>query len=235
MNLFKCYIIRLKNHPLSEKIAQESKDQAKKFNIDAELFDGVYGDEADAHYEITQVPRPRKKFKKGREGVIGCFFSHYYLWKKCAEENIPFLILEHDGYIIKEIPANIFNQFDDVLKLDSFDPYSKNYVNTLENEEDLKVVKYHNADAKNPVKIGTGNYFKGAYAYILKPQGAKKLIEFIHKNESGIGHRPADQQIGDAVLNTWVIVPSLARLHPFYSLDCNIKSASLTKNLTKAI
>jgi glycosyl transferase family 25 len=233
MSFIKCYIIRLKDHPLSEKIALETKIQAKKFNINAEFFDGIYGDEVETHYQITQVPKPKKSLKKGKPGVLGCFFSHYYLWKKCVEENVPFLILEHDGYMIQPLPDDILDKFDDILKLDRCDPYSSDYNNIIsrENSLDFKIEKYYNDDAKNPAKIGTGNYFKGAYAYILKPQGARKLINFIHKNELGIGHRTADQQIGDAVLNTWVTIPSLARLHPYYSIDENIKSASLTKNL----
>jgi GR25 family glycosyltransferase involved in LPS biosynthesis len=232
MNLFKCYIIRLKDHPFSEKIALETKTQAKKFNIDAEFFDGIYGNEVETHYRITQVPRPRKNLKKGRLGVLGCFFSHYYLWKKCVKENIPFLILEHDGYIIKPIPDDILDKFDDVLKLDRCDPYSGDYNTVLNKEKDFKLIveKYWNKDAKNPAKIGTGNYFKGAYVYLLKPEGAKKLLDFIHKNKTGIGHRTADQQIGDAVLNTHTTIPSLARLHPFYSINDNLKTMSLTVN-----
>jgi glycosyl transferase family 25 len=232
MQLFKCFIIRLKGHPLSEKMAKECQDQAKKFNVDADFFNGINGNDADKHYETTKVPRPKKKIKKGRPGVLGCFFSHYYLWKECIKENIPFLILEHDGYIIKEIPEDIFDKFDDILKLDRCDPYSKDYNRMLEEEYNtaLKVEKYWNPNAKNPDKIGTGNYFQGTWAYLIKPEGAKKLIEFIHQNKSGIGHRPSDQQIGDAVLNTWTTIPSLARLHPFYSIDGNIKSASLTGN-----
>jgi GR25 family glycosyltransferase involved in LPS biosynthesis len=228
----KAFIIYLQGHQHSEKMALESQAQAKKFNINAGLFPGVNGLDAERHYQITKVPRPKKKLKKGRPGVLGCFFSHYYLWKACSEQSDSFLILEHDGFIIKNIPENITDDFDDVLKLDACDPYSSDYNNILEQEShlDLLIKKYWNRDAKNPVKIGTGNYFKGAYAYILKPQGAKKLINFIHKNESGIGHRTADQQIGDTVLNTWVTVPSLARLHPFYSINDNLKSMSLTGN-----
>ena len=93
----------------------------------------------------------------------------------------------------------------------------------------IRVEKYKHISSKDITKIGTGNYFKGAYSYILKPQGAEKLINFVHNSKTG--HRPADQQIGDAVLNTWVTVPTVARLHPFYSIGNNIKSASLTQNL----
>ena len=230
---YKTHIIRLKGHEHSEKMALECQAQAKKFGIDAQMFDGIYGTEAEMHYSITGVPRPKKNLKKGRSGVLGCFFSHYYLWKECWLQNKPFLILEHDGYIIRDIPNDIIDKFEDVLKLDPCDPFGSSYNSEIEDglkKDTINIKKYINPTPKNPEKIKTGNYFKGAYAYMLKPTGAKKLLDFIHQNKSGIGHRTADQQIGDAVLNTWTTTPTVARLHPFYSEGNNLKTASLTGN-----
>lgn len=228
----KTFIIRLSKNEHSCKMAKECKDQAVKFGIDAEYFEAINGLEADKHYKLTGVPKPKKALKKGRAGVLGCFFSHYYLWKMCAEQTEPYCILEHDGYFLKPITNEVLDKFDDVLKLDNCDPYSPNYNQILEEQKNQQMIikKYINPAPKALHKIGTGNYFKGAYSYILKPNGAKKLIKFIHENKNGLGHRPADQQIGDAVLHTWVITPTIARLHPFYSLDNNIKTASLTSN-----
>jgi GR25 family glycosyltransferase involved in LPS biosynthesis len=82
----------------------------------------------------------------------------------------------------------------------------------------------------NPIKVvkyGLQDYFKGAYSYIIKPHAAKKLINFINVN----GHRPADQQINSRIVNLKTTVPTIARLHPFYSIDNNIETASLTRNL----
>lgn len=228
----KAYIIRLSTNLHSCQMAHECKIQAEKFGIDVEYFEAINGIDADIHYEKTGVPKPKKSFKKGRAGVLGCFFSHYYLWKKCEETNESFIILEHDGYVIKPIPDTVLDEFTDVLKLDRLDPYSKNYNELIDAESLLPVSiqKYINTSPKNIEKIGTGNYFKGAYSYILKPSGAKKLLKFIHENKNEKGHRPADQQIGDLVLNTWTTVPTLVRLHPFYSIEDNIKTASLTGN-----
>jgi GR25 family glycosyltransferase involved in LPS biosynthesis len=213
-------------------MAKECKDQAEMFGINAEYFEAINGKDAERHYNLTGVPRPAKALKKGRIGVLGCFFSHYYLWQTCIQQDIPYLILEHDGYMIREIPNNICNQFTDVLKLDRCDPFSSTYNDVIEEEKSkpFSIEKYVNPSPKAIHKIGTGNYFKGAYSYIIKPSGARKLINFIHKNENEKGHRPADQQIGDAVLDTWTTVPTVARLHPFYSVGTNLKTASLTGN-----
>lgn len=232
MQAFKCFIIRLEENDHSCQMAAECKKQASKFGIEAEYFKAINGLDVEQHYIETQVPRPKKKFKKGKPGVLGCFFSHYYLWKMCAEQTEPYCILEHDGYFIKPLTKKIIDSFDDVLKLDNNDPYSSKYNKTIEDEMnyDVQIKKYINPAPKALHKIGTGNYFKGAYSYVIKPSGAKKLLDFIHLNENGLGHRPADQQIGDGILNTWVTIPTIARLHPFYSEGTNLKTASLTGN-----
>jgi glycosyl transferase family 25 len=103
----KAFIITLKSNQHSYNIARECINQAKKFGIEVDFFDAINGKDFEEHYEKTGIPRPKKKFKKGRLGVLGCFFSHYYLWKKCIEENVPFIILEHDGFFIKKLPENV--------------------------------------------------------------------------------------------------------------------------------
>lgn len=224
----KAYIIRLKENKHSCNMAKDCFDQAILHGLSPVYFDAIDGNDVKFHYEKTGI-LPKRKMKKGRIGVLGCFFSHYYLWVKCIETNTPFVILEHDGYMMKSLPFDILDTFEDVLKLDRCDPYSNSYNKVLEEESTLQlsIEKYTNLQNKNPDKIGTGNYFKGAYAYIVKPSGAKKLINHIKKN----GHVPADQQIGDWVVDTRTTIPSLARLHPFYAIGNNIRSESLTRNL----
>jgi len=226
----KTYIIRLEENPHSCRMAQECFDQAVKVGLTPEYFKAINGLDAKKHYELTGI-QAKKKLKKGKLGVLGCFFSHYYIWQECIKIKKPILVLEHDGFMLRPLPENIVHQFNDVLKLDRLDPYSNSYNRSIEEEAglDLRIEKYVNLSPKNPVKLGTGNYFKGAYAYIIKPQGAHKLVQHIRKE----GHITADQQIGDWVLETNTTVPSVARLHPFYSEGSNIKTHSLTSNLGK--
>jgi GR25 family glycosyltransferase involved in LPS biosynthesis len=228
----KTFIIRLEENEHSCTMAKDCYDQAKKHGLKPEYFKAVNGKDWKKHYLQTAI-KPARKFKKGRLGVRGCFFSHYYLWLDCIKTGIPYVILEHDGYILKPFGNSILDQFDDVLKLDRLDPYSKSYNDRLEEEKTLplEIQKYTNLSPKNPHKIGTGNYFKGAYAYIIKPHAAYKLVKHIRQN----GHVTADQQIGDWIVDTRTTVPSLARLHPFYSVGNNIKTHSLTQGLGGSI
>jgi hypothetical protein len=53
---------------------------------------------------------------------------------------------------------------------------------------------------------------RGAYGYIIKPHAAKKIVEWISVN----GFVPADNQIGDALVDIQVVSPTIVRLHPAY-------------------
>lgn len=227
----KAFIIRLKDNLISEKYASECVAKAKYFNIDVSLFDAINGNEYETHLANLKI-KPRYKFKKHRTGVYGCFLSHYYLWKQCVLDNQPYLILEHDGYFIRPLPDDVLSHFDDVLKLDNLDPYSKNYNRQLEStqQNDLEYFAYNNPTPKTSVdkhgnsKHGTGNYLKGAYSYIIKPHAANKIIEWIRLH----GFVPADQQIGNNIVDIKVVTPTIVRLHPDYFN--NMSELSLTTN-----
>lgn len=226
--MIKTFIIRLEENEHSCKMAQECYEQAVKFNLQPEFFKAINGLDSDYHYERTGIVKAGK-FKKNRLGVSGCFFSHFYLWEKCVQLNEPIIILEHDGYFIRRLPNNILDRFSDVLKLDRIDPYSSKYNKLIEQEKHnpVTVEDYINPAPKNLKKYNISNYFKGAYSYILKPSGARKLVY----SAKTYGHRPADQQINNSLLNLKTTVPTVARLHPFYSIGNNIETESLTRNL----
>ena len=221
----KNFIIRLKNNPISEKYATECVNQAKTFGIDVDYFDAINGLEYASHLEKLNI-HPKYKFKKGRAGVYGCFLSHYYLWQQCVADNVPYCVLEHDGYFIKPLPVDILNQFTDVLKLDGENPFSKEYdqIINLKNAQPISIQKYNNPDAKFLHKNQTGNYMRGAYGYIIKPHAAKIIVDWISVN----GFVPADNQLGDALVDIQVTVPSVVRLHPAY--NNRIRELSLTSN-----
>jgi glycosyl transferase family 25 len=218
----KAKIITLKNNELSERVAKDCIEQAAKFGISVEIFNAINGLDYEQHLEKLNV-RPLKKFKKGKPGVYGCFLSHYYLWKECAVSNEPYLVLEHDGFLIKSLPDNILDQFEDVLKLESENPYSPEYENRLELIKDNNLT-YNIVEPYRDMNNGAGWYSVGAYAYIIKPHAAKKLITWIDEN----GFLPADQQLGSYAVTLHECKPSLARLHHFYIKDGNIKAMSTT-------
>jgi GR25 family glycosyltransferase involved in LPS biosynthesis len=221
----KSFIIRLKGNHISETHALDCISQGKKYNLEIEYFDAINGLNCDIFFQNLNI-NAKYKFKKRRPGVAGCFLSHYFLWRQCLEDKIPYLILEHDGYFIRPLPEDILSRFTEVLKLDNLDPYSKNYDELIEIEKSniVDITKYHNPQAKFLEKNQTGNYMRGAYSYIIKPQAARKLINWVGIN----GWVPADQLIGDAIVDIQVVTPTIARLHPAYSNK--ISELSLTGN-----
>jgi len=93
----------------------------------------------------------------------------------------------------------------------------------------LELIKDHNltyniVEPYRDMNNGAGWYSVGAYAYIIKPHAAKKLITWIDEN----GFLPADQQLGSYAVTLHECKPSLARLHHFYIKDGNIKAMSTT-------
>jgi hypothetical protein len=218
----KAFIITLKDHQLSESVSKDCQNQAIKFGVNIEIFDAVWGKYYKEHMEQTGLKLGRVKKDKMTIGHYGNFFSHYYLWLKCIELQIPILILEHDGYLIRPLPDDIMDNFTDVLKLDYENPYSEDYSQKINTRihEPIKILD----SVKNMHKRKkTGWYTWGSYAYICKPSGAKKLVEYVKKN----GLTATDNQIADEVVDLSICSTSIARLHPFYDKS-NIRKFSTT-------
>ena len=227
---YKAKIICLKDNAHSVQMASECVAQGYRNGVAIQYFNAVNGNDfniACAKYGIQSI----SKVKKGRLGVLGCFLSHYGLWKECVEENIPYLILEHDGYFIRPLPKDILTKFKHVCKLEPFDPYSGSYNHAVEQsmKEDIVVGPYHNIHAKGKRTLNyVGNYFRGAWSYIIKPEAAQKLLDFVAEHGYVVA---ADQQIGSKLLELSSTNVPVARLHPFYSIGININSESLTQHL----
>lgn len=167
----KSYIIILKNHEKSEEYGSQALLSGKQFNWDVEKFDAIDGRLRSLDEFKIKPTSVSKKCTNAfhRPGVVGCFLSHYILWKKCLEENSTIGVFEQD--VIFQKPPVFNNEFSEILRLDKPMLMGKEY--------------------------GTGNWWEGSHAYILKPAGAKKLIDWT----MSFGAFPSDVIIGTKVLN----------------------------------
>jgi GR25 family glycosyltransferase involved in LPS biosynthesis len=104
--------------------------------------------------------------KMSSPGVIGCFYSHYGLWKKCVELNEPIMIFEDDVKFYRSFePVD----WEDVLilALGKTTYLNEPYKNYLENP------------IGNPQVINWRNHsMPGCVGYAIKPHAAKKLVKF---------------------------------------------------------
>ena len=119
----KAFIISLSKIEQSIKSAIAMINPLQAMGFDVELFEGTYG--PDAIHLVTHENRklhPTDHFENpivntirlSGPGAIGCFYSHFRLWKKCVELNEPIYIFEDDvNFIRSYVPV----QFNEVLIL----------------------------------------------------------------------------------------------------------------------
>jgi GR25 family glycosyltransferase involved in LPS biosynthesis len=92
------------------------------------------------------------------ENCLSAFLSHFELWQKCVEDNEEYLILEHDAIIISPIPAFV------------------NYKHLVNfGEPSYGKIRQPMMLGVNP--LTSKQYLPGAHAYMLKPSGARMLVE----------------------------------------------------------
>ena len=100
------YVITMIGEGMSEQLAQECINSAKKFGISPEIFPETHGDYIEKHFKEHDL----KIFKKGQQrkeinpGLKGCLLSHLRLWKKCVEIANPIMIFENDNIVLRDIP-----------------------------------------------------------------------------------------------------------------------------------
>lgn len=173
----KAYIVHLSKIPSSLASAKRLKKELKSVGIDAELFEGSYGDAAKKEYEsIGRKHHPWTfkgpkgilpewfKDKQSHAGIIGCFDSQYRLWQKCVELNEPIMIFEDDAHIIRKYyPV----EFQDVLSIvSSHGKKMQKYLHHLEDPQgEPRACFYHRSS------------MPGNAGYIIKPHAAQILVD----------------------------------------------------------
>lgn len=227
----KAYVIQV-NEVVSLEQSQDCIESFKKNHIYVEIFYGIYKHNLNDTWNAENLVFFHKlKESKKRDGVRGCFLSHYLLWKKCIELNEAILILEHDAISLRPLPKNILDCDFEVLNLDYASRQIKDYWRHVEKDFGEFIYPWPSSISK-----GYSGYNKssipGIHAYIIKPQGAAKLIEFT-KSE---GVLPADIQINSKVLDLRYTETSYAKINPkYWELPDGITRAKpgSTKSLTE--
>jgi GR25 family glycosyltransferase involved in LPS biosynthesis len=225
----KTKIIVLQSSEISVSMGNKCIARAKEFGIDAEVSNGIHGADAPELLKSLGLRQYKPKMKGGRLGVLGCFLSHYFLWKDCCKDNEPYMIFEHDAYMLRPLPENILDLFTGILKLDSLDPYRKTYTEELNNQSTKQTIWSLHTRTDHGKHVHTrGLYSIGGYGYILKPQAAYQLIDQTKK----YGYRPADHALHTSKhVDVHHIAPSVVRIHPEYQDHQLMRTLSLTRNL----
>ena len=93
---FKTRMIRIKDNEVSEKYAEHCSKSW--FGFDLRYSDAVTPETLHEQSGLTFGVRGNGRELTDTEKA--CFYSQYNLWKKCAIENVPILVLEHDALLI---------------------------------------------------------------------------------------------------------------------------------------
>ena len=159
---------KISDHEFKEYIKPELWDEFKK-----EFYGTIYRRQYVGQEDIPKLSRP---------GVVGCFYSHYNLWKKCVDLNEPIMIFEDDvKFYRKYSPV----EFEGVLILSlGKSSYMRDPQKTyLENPTGVpQIKKWRNFS------------MPGASGYAITPDAAKGLIKFYKPYWS-----PADNAINQFI------------------------------------
>jgi len=176
------YIISMKGVPVSESLTEECLNSAKKFGINPEIFPAIHGKQIDHEWKKNNLKdfKFNQRIKKLNPGAIGCLISHLLLWKKSIEINKPILILEHDALIIRPIPHSLVARFTEVCNLDRLSRLTTDYDNKVQenNGEDVTVFMKRRPNVSG-LELYNKAHIKGAHGYIVKPQGAQRLVDWV--------------------------------------------------------
>ena len=146
---------------------------------------------------------------------ISCFVSHWYLWQKCVKLDEMILILEHDSRFIKKLPADsTFARADfDIIGIN--DPSMATRKSKLYHDMILERVDFFQPVPRiDEFNIPQG--FAGNSAYVIKPAGAKLMLELSQE----YGMWPND------ALMCYQLVPKLGVTRNFYTRIQGLRSTT---------
>ena len=150
---------------------------------------------------------------KDPKARIACSLSHYLLWRTCVHLNEPVLVLEHDAVFTKAIDFDVNDGNMDIVGINNplgATRKSREFFNAIE-ENPKWIQPAPSIDAHNIPQGLAGNS-----AYILKPTGAKKMLDLV----KAYGLWPND------ALMCRQLIPRLGVTKKFYTRIQNLQSTT---------
>ncbi|OOF35810.1 glycosyltransferase family 25 protein [Rodentibacter heidelbergensis] len=151
------------------------KQEFGRHNISFEFYDALSPSE---HLnQLIQTHLPNLAHAKLSEGEKACFMSHYMLWQKCIDENLPYIYIFEDDVLLGE-DAYQFLEEDDWLN----ERFTKNDAFILRFETFLNYSKCAEANIKpycqrQILKLVVENC--GTAGYVISNKEIIELVKFI--------------------------------------------------------
>lgn len=191
----KAYAIVIKNQPISELGYENLVTSSNKVGNDFEIerYDAVIPDLAVAGLRKLNIKwnypwdKPVRDIATGLiktpyntenpNARIACALSHFGLWQKCYNQDETFLILEHDAIWKQKLP----NWVTDDSKYDIIGINDPMYATRRSRKFHEEIQKKESLIQRPPVidEEHVPQGIAGNSAYIMKPSGAKKMLDLV--------------------------------------------------------
>jgi glycosyl transferase family 25 len=175
-------------------------------DIQFEFFDAVDGRAEPPHPLFDNYDYAKRLWlTSGRmpsKGELGCYASHYLLWKSCVELDEPFVILEDD--------VEVSPRFKDMRHLIEKKVVEYGFLR-LQDKSEKGVLIEKESGHDYSISFMTNN-FGGLIGYAIAPNSARKLLS---KSKSWC--MPVDNYVGSLYLHnmpSYVFYPSIVA-HPY--------------------
>lgn len=174
------YIIRIRNHKLSEQMAKRCMDSCEKVGQKAQYWDAFDGT-GNMMEGIVVPPHAQEKtwlswLKQINHDLtpqeVCCLLSHFSLWCRCIDLDRPVVALEHDAVMLQ--PFTHHMAINSIVYLGCQEMVRSNYWSIIPPHAQL------NKDYRHLLRT---------HAYSIDPCAAKNLVS--HVLERGI-HTSAD-------------------------------------------
>ncbi len=157
-NDMRSFVIAIDGNVESQASADRCIKSGKEHGTYIEKFDAVIP-KSDVYKICNELGITTNRFtdKHSRiENAIGCFLSHYVLWKTSISINEPIAIFEHDAIITAPLPDTP-PKYCGIIGAPSYGRF--------------KTPSYEGWG-----KLRSHTYFLGTHAYMVTPEGAESLI-----------------------------------------------------------
>lgn len=168
LNIDQAYIIRILGNEVSERFASRCAESCTNTGMQYsfwDAYDGTSGEiKAPAHHnDVMDLIRVTDHYLT--RGEVACALSHISLWAKCAVQDRPLVILEHDAVMLQ--PYTKHGVYNSIAFLGSKEQVKDNWP--------VLPTPPHGSDGPNK------HFLCRAHAYAIDPAVAKNMLAHVIK------------------------------------------------------
>jgi GR25 family glycosyltransferase involved in LPS biosynthesis len=168
LDIDQAYIIRILGNEVSERFASRCAESCTNTGMPHSFwnaYDGTNGDiKAPAHHnDVMNLIRVTDHYLT--RGEVACALSHISLWAKCAVQDKPLVILEHDAVMLQ--PYTKHGVYNSIAFLGSKEQVKDNWP--------VLPTPPHGSDGPNK------HFLCRAHAYAIDPAVAKNMLAHVIK------------------------------------------------------